>query len=118
MCYHPGGRPALTERTDTMSITASEEAAAILIRTLEALARQCGKTLSRKTRDDLARACELLAAGDSYDELLDDLLSAPPVRSDRVTVNFEREGNDRIPDEGFQKWRGQQRWSEEDDVRR
>ncbi len=71
--------------------TSSEEAAAILIRTFEALARQNHKTLSQKTRADVARACELLATGDDYDELLIDLLEQPPIRSDRQTVSFERE---------------------------
>lgn len=83
--------------------TASEEAAAIFTRLFEVLARQSGKTLSQKTRTDLARACELLAAGDDYEEL-DDLLSTPPVVSDRVTEAFER------PDYGdprFERWRQQ-----------
>lgn len=65
--------------------TASEKAAVILTRTFEALARQLGKTLSAKTRADLTRACELLADGDNYDELLVDLLEQP-----RVTQSFER----------------------------
>lgn len=90
----------------------SEEAAAILIRTLEALARVGGKTLSLKTRADLQRACELLAAGDDYTDLLEDLLERPPIRSDRVTQSFERDGNAGIPDQRFQTWRGQQRWEE------
>lgn len=85
-------------------VTASEEAAAILTRVLEALARQNGKTLSQKTRADISRACELLATGDSYDELLDDLLSAPPVYSDRVTQSFQR---DDYGDPQFAQWRAQ-----------
>lgn len=91
------------------SITASEEAAAILTRTFEALARQAGKTLSRKTRDDLTRACELLAAGDSYDELLVDLLEQPPIRSERITQQFEREPA--YGDPNFESWRRQ--WRED-----
>ena len=83
-------------------VTASEEAAAILIRTFEALARQNGKTLSAKTRADLERACELLATGDDYTDLLDDLLSEPPIRSDRTTQNFEREN---YGDPEFGRWR-------------
>lgn len=86
--------------------TASEEAAAILTRTLEALARQLGKTLSTKTRTDLARACELLARGDDYDELLVDLLEQPPIRNDRVTQAFEREPAD-YGDPRFEAWRRQ-----------
>jgi len=87
--------------------TPTEEAAAILTRILEALARQSGKTLSRKTRDDLARACELLSAGDNYDELLDDLLSTPPIRSERVTQTFER---DDYGDTNFGNWRKQRQY--------
>jgi hypothetical protein len=63
----------------------SDEAAAILLHTFEALSRQVGKTLSAKTRTDLARACELLAAGDDYEELLDDLPAA------RVMVQLDRD---------------------------
>ena len=85
-------------------MTASEEAAAILIRTFEALARQTGKTLSSKIRADLARACELLAAGDDYETLLDDLLSEPPIRSERVTQSFERPAHG---DPQFERWRRQ-----------
>lgn len=90
----------------------SEEAAAILTRTLESLARVSGKTLSQRTRADLTRACELLAMGDDYD-LLEDLLEQAPIRSDRVTVNFEREGNAGIPDQRFQTWRGRRGWEDE-----
>ena len=54
-----------------------EEATAILTCILEALARQSGKTLSQKPRADLARACELLAAGDDLGELLDTLPEPP-----------------------------------------
>lgn len=82
----------------------SDEAAAILTRTFEALARTCGKTLSAKTRADIARACELLSAGDDYEELLDDLLSAPPIRSERITQSFERDG---YGDPRFEAWRRQ-----------
>jgi hypothetical protein len=89
-----------------VSISSSEEAAAILIRVLEAVCRLNHKTLSQKTRSDIARACELLATGDSYDDLLVDLLSEPAVRSDRTTVSFER---DDYGDRQFSKWRQQYR---------
>jgi acyl-CoA reductase-like NAD-dependent aldehyde dehydrogenase len=57
------------------------EAAQILTRVFEALARQSGKTLNARTREDIQRACELLAnAGGELEELLDDL-PAPPRRS-------------------------------------
>jgi hypothetical protein len=87
-----------------MSILSHEEAARILCRVLEALARQSGKTLSTKTRSEVERACELLAAGDDYSDLLDDLLSEPPIRSDRVTQSFERAD---YGDPEFGRWRAQ-----------
>jgi hypothetical protein len=90
-----------------MSLAASEEAAAILIRTFEALARASHKTLSQKTRADLTRACELLARGDSYDELLVDLLEQPPIRNDRVTQAIERESVNSYGDPRFGAWRRQ-----------
>lgn len=61
--------------------TPTEEAAAILTRVFEALARQNGKTLSRTTRADIGRACELLTTRDDLEELLDDLPPAAPRRS-------------------------------------
>lgn len=88
----------------------SDEAAAIITRTLEALARQVGKTLSAKTRADLARACELLAAGDDYDELLEDLLEQPPIRSERVTQSFDRED---YGDPNFGRFRERRQWEEQ-----
>jgi hypothetical protein len=97
---------------------AHEEAAAILIRTLEALARQNRKTLSAATRADLTRACKLLVDGDSYDDLLDDLLSAPPIRSDRTTVNLERPPQWGEP-EHFAAWREERHEDERiEDARR
>lgn len=79
-----------------------EEASRILCRILEALARQSGKTLSAKTRAEVERACELLAAGDDYDELLVDLLEQPPGRPAPVTQSFDR---DDYGDPRFAAWR-------------
>ena len=62
-------------------------------------------TTEEPTRSEVERACELLATGDDYSDLLDDLLSAPAVRSDRVTVNFEREPA--YGDPQFEAWRRQ-----------
>jgi hypothetical protein len=87
-----------------MSSLPHEEAARILCRILEALARQSGKTLSQKTRTEVERACELLSTGDDYSDLLDDLLSEPPIRNDRVTQSFERED---YGDSRFADWRAQ-----------
>jgi hypothetical protein len=91
-----------------MSSLPHEEAARILCRVLEALARQNGKTLSSKTRSEVERACELLSTGDDYDELLVDLLSEPPAR---VTQSFEREpassNYDQHQWQAFENWRAQ-----------
>ena len=84
--------------------TASDQACAILTRVLESICRLNHKTLSPKTRADISRACELLSSGDDYDELLDDLLDQPPIRSDRTTVNLER---DDYGDRRFGAWRYQ-----------
>jgi hypothetical protein len=55
------------------------EAAQILTRLFEALARRSGKTLNARSREDIKRACELLAsAGQELDDLLDEL--PPPAR--------------------------------------
>lgn len=68
---------------------AHEQAADILLRVLEALARQNRKTLSAATRADVERACELLSKGDDYDSLLEDLLTVPPIDRHK-TVSFDR----------------------------
>ncbi len=59
-----------------------DEAAQIFTRLFEALARRSGKTLNTRSRDDIKRACELLAhAGAELDDLLDELPPAmPPAR--------------------------------------
>ncbi len=52
----------------------TDEAAQILTRLFEALARRSGKTLNERGRADVRRACELLShAGAELDDLLDDL---------------------------------------------
>ena len=84
----------------------SDEAAQIFTRLFEALARASGKTLKPETRAQIAHACELLAQDDDYD-LLDDLLSEAPIRSERVTQSFERENYD----PNFERWR-RQRWED------
>ena len=59
-------------------VTPTDEAAAILVRVFEALARQSGKTLAAATRADIIRACELLSqAAGGFDELLDDMGDTP-----------------------------------------
>ncbi len=70
-------------------MSASEEAAQILTRVFEALARQSGKTLAAGTRADVLRACELLSTASAE---LDDLLEDLPEQREYVTTdaNFER----------------------------
>ena len=51
-----------------MSSLPHEEAARILCRVLEALARQNGKTLSAKTRSGVSRSCRGRFADDSASE--------------------------------------------------
>lgn len=77
-------------------MTPTEEAAQILTRLFEALARQNHKTLSQQTRADIGRACELLShAGEELETLLEDL-PTPPRRSP---------GEAAIGDDDFQRWR-------------
>lgn len=60
-------------------ISPQDEAAQILTRLFEALARRSGKTLNERSRADIARACELLShSGQELDDLLDELPPAPP----------------------------------------
>ena len=60
----------------------TDEAAQILIRLFEALARQNRKTLNARSKEDVHRACELLAsAGQELDDLLDEL--PPPTEPER-----------------------------------
>lgn len=76
----------------------TDEAAQILTRLFEALARRSGKTLNARSRDDIKRACELLAsAGDELGELLDDYQppapapTMPPYRPAREYVEVPPE---------------------------
>jgi hypothetical protein len=84
--------------------TPTQEAAAILTRIFESLARASGKTLKPTTRDDITRACELLAsAGQELDDLLDDL---PRVSPAEAAANF-------IPaeqiDPTYRQWRAERK---------
>jgi hypothetical protein len=82
-------------------MTNTDEAAAILVRTFEALARANGKTLSARTRQDIARACDLLASsGAELDTLLDDLPRVSP--AERMAADAEK-------DPAYIEWRAQRR---------
>ncbi len=67
----------------------TDEAAQILTRLFEALARQNRKTLNARSKADIARACDLLShAGEAFGDLLDDL--PPPERArEYTTVAFD-----------------------------
>ena len=80
----------------------TDEAAEILTRLFEALARRSGKTLNERSRADIKRACELLAsAGAEIDGMLDDMPAPPPARREYTTMSFEQP----IPPE-VERWRG------------
>lgn len=80
----------------------TDEAAAILTRLLEALCRLNRKTLNARSRADIKRLCELLAAaGPDLDDLLDDA-PAPRPRTEYSTISFE------VPPE-VERWRRDQR---------
>jgi len=75
-------------------MNSTDEAAQILTRMFEALARQNRKTLNARSRADIKRACELLAsAGAELDDLLDELPPAPEPRParDYTTMPIEVE---------------------------
>lgn len=85
------------------------EAAAILTRCFEALARASGKTLSQRMRVDLVRACELLSnPRPELDDLLDDLLTMPAQPRPRVTAVIDRE-----TDPNYEAWRQSRREREQ-----
>lgn len=84
--------------------TPTEDAAQILTRIFESLARVNGKTLSAKTRADIGRACELLASqGDELDAMLDDLAPAPRRSPGESAIDN---------DPGFQQWRASRAYDE------
>ncbi len=89
--------PGAVEARKDMSILSHEEAAQILTRVFEALARANGKTLNARTRADIGRACELLASGGAeLDALLDDLPKVSPA---------EARANDAERDPAYIEWR-------------
>ena len=69
-------------------MNSNDEAAEILIRILESLARRTGKTLNERGRSDVRRACELLShSSDQFSDLLDELPPTPRPR-EYGTVEF------------------------------
>ncbi len=80
---------------------ADEEAAQILTRILESLARVSGKTLKQSTRADILRACELLSsAGQEYDQL-EDLPPLPRVSPAEAVMEMAER------DPGYKRWKEQ-----------
>jgi hypothetical protein len=95
-----------------------EEAAAIFNHYFAQLAERAGLRWSERNAGDIARAVELLAQTD--EEPTDSIPPYErPIVSDRVTQVLERdEPTADYGDANFARWRGQRRWSEEEDVRR
>ena len=102
-----------------MAILPSEHAARLLEYYIRALVERSGLRWTEANTADFDQLGELLSQVDAAPEL-DSIppfqAAAPPQLDTRVTQVFERDGNDGIPDPSFQKWRGQQRYSEDDDV--
>lgn len=106
----------------------NEVAARLIAHYLKHLTQASGLRWTPANDNDMTLLAELLGACEvvdsipafSYDEPAAEYDEPQPIVSDRVTQVFDREpaGNASIPDENFQRWRGQQRWSEDDDVRR
>lgn len=76
--------------------TPADEAAAILVRVLESLARASGKTLKASTRADIQRACELLSSA-GFDELED----ISPARVSPAEAMVEAA----VADPNYQRWK-------------
>ena len=103
------------------SIPPGEHAARIIQHYLKHLTERAGLRWTPQNDADMQTLAELLDQAGEAPEL--DSIPAfhndmPPIVSDRVTQVIERDDNASIPDPAFQKWRGRQRWSEDDDVRR
>lgn len=100
-----------------MSIAPHDHAARLIGHYLKHLTIASGKRWTAANDADMQTLAELL--GLAEDAPTDEIPPyQAPIVSDRQTVVLERDGNDTIPDPGFQKWRGQRRWDEDDDVRR
>jgi hypothetical protein len=95
----------------------SEHASAIIAHYLRALTERAGLRWTQANDADMQTLASLLEAVEATPELDSIPPFERPIVSDRQTVVLDR-GNDAIPDPSFQKWRGQRRWSEDDDVRR
>ena len=108
----------------------NEVAARLIGHYLKHLTQASGLRWMPQNDDDMALLAELLRSCEAsntippfaYDEPpAADYDEPQPIRSDRVTQVFEREpeGNASIPDENFQRWRGQLRYTQdEEDLRR
>lgn len=87
------------------TILPEDEAAAILTRLFDSLARRMGKRLSAGSREDIRRACALLAnAGDELDDLFED---APPLQPPREERRPAREYTTRPLE--VDEWKAEQR---------
>lgn len=99
------------------SISSSEHAARLLEHYIRTLVERSGLKWTEANAADFDQLAGLL--GDAAPELESIPPYQPPIVSDRQTVILDQPaGNAGIPDPTFQKWRGQQRYAEEEDVRR
>lgn len=76
----------------------NDEAAEILIRVMESMARRMGATLKPATRDDIRRACELLSSA-GYEALED----APRVSPAERAANAYQPAREVIPN--YREWK-------------
>lgn len=80
-------------------MTPADEAAQIITRVLESLARASNKTLKASTRADIARACSLLADGAAEYDQLEDLPPMPRVSPAEAVMEFAEK------DPGYKRWK-------------
>jgi hypothetical protein len=98
------------------SIPPAEHAAAIVAHYLRALTERAGLRWTPQNDADMQALAQLLDAVEAEVEQDSIPPFERPIVSDRQTVILDRNGNDGIPDPSFQKWRGQQRYTEDDDA--
>jgi hypothetical protein len=98
-----------------------EHAARLIAHYLKHLTIATGKRWTSQNDADMTLLAGLLEQDDAGDTIppfhCNNVTDTPPALTTAVTQVFEREGNDAIPDEGFQRWRGRQT-SDAEDVRR
>lgn len=100
------------QRSEEAAHRRSDALADLLIGLFNIALRPQRKAISAAIEERLRTALhDAVAGGDPIYDLLDDLLSAPPIRNDRVTQSFEREPAPAYGDPKFEAWR--QQWRED-----